>query len=80
MTERQDPYTTTTGGVSVRIVASETVAISCEFLMKQREALLMQVDAIERVLCISPRTGELRHQYRTIDKRPEQAHNSNIVT
>jgi hypothetical protein len=36
-----------------------------------RQALLMQVDAIERFLRISPRTGELRQQRR---ERHDQTH------
>jgi len=35
-----------------------------EYLLKQREAFLLLVDAIERRLAISPRTSELRREER----------------
>lgn len=37
-----------------------------QFLIDIRQALLMMVDTIERLLCISPRTSELR---REMDKK-----------
>jgi hypothetical protein len=33
-----------------------------DYLLQVRQALLLQLDAIERLLCISPRTSELRKQ------------------
>lgn len=38
-----------------------------EFWLKQREALLMQVDAIERLLEL-PRTADLRKELRELQK------------
>jgi len=38
----------------------EQINISREFLLAWRDGLLKQVDAVERMLCISPRTAELR--------------------
>ena len=35
-----------------------------EYLMQVRQALLLQLDAIERVLNITPRTSELRKRER----------------
>lgn len=41
-----------------------------EFWMQRRDALLREVDAIERALCINPRTAQVRRQYRMLDKAP----------
>jgi hypothetical protein len=40
------------------------ISITRDFLMAQRQALLMQLDALERLLDISPRTAELRKEHR----------------
>jgi predicted ATP-grasp superfamily ATP-dependent carboligase len=37
-----------------------------EYMMLMRQALLMQLDAIEKLLGISPRTSELRKEARAI--------------
>ena len=36
------------------------VSVTREFLMAQRQALLLQLEAIEQLLAIAPRTSELR--------------------
>jgi uncharacterized protein YnzC (UPF0291/DUF896 family) len=41
-----------------------------EYLMQVRQALLLQLDAIERVLNITPRTSELRKRERERAKVP----------
>lgn len=40
------------------------ISITREYLMAQRQALLMQLDSIERLLAIAPRTAELRKEWR----------------
>lgn len=37
-----------------------SIQLTREYLLILRDALLKQVDAYERILCISPRTSELR--------------------
>jgi hypothetical protein len=41
---------------------SEHIQIDREFLMARRQALLLELDALERILCISPRVSELRKE------------------
>lgn len=43
------------------LVAPEII-LTREYLMMVRQALLMQLDAIERLLNVSPRTAELRKE------------------
>jgi len=38
------------------------MSVSKEFWLAVRQALLMLVDAIERELCMAPRTAELRRE------------------
>lgn len=49
-----------TGEIQVEL----SLVLPREFLMSQRQALLMQLDSIERLLAISPRTAELRKEQR----------------
>lgn len=41
-----------------------------EFWMQRRDALLREVEAIERALRIEPRTAQLRRRYRMLDNAP----------
>ena len=38
------------------------IALTRDFLISQRQALLMQLDSLERLLQISPRTAQLRKE------------------
>jgi hypothetical protein len=42
------------------------VILTREYMMLMRQALLMQLDAIEKLLGISPRTSELRKEARAL--------------
>jgi len=62
--------------VALPIEQTATLAVriddSCwrEFWMQRRDALLREVDAIERVLALTPRTAQMRQRYRMLDKAP----------
>ncbi len=45
------------------IVTTE-INLTREYLMAERQALLMKLDAIEKLLNLSPRTSELRKEAR----------------
>jgi hypothetical protein len=47
------------------------ISITRDFLMSQRQALLMQLDSIERLLDISPRTAELRKERKALNPPPQ---------
>lgn len=38
------------------------IVVTYEFLMAKRQAMLMELDALERLLEIAPRTAELRRE------------------
>lgn len=42
------------------------IILTREYMMLMRQALLMQLDAIEKLLGVSPRTSELRKEARAI--------------
>lgn len=47
--------------------------MSREFWMAVRQAILMFLDALERELCIEPRTAELRKRGRRDREQPERS-------
>jgi hypothetical protein len=62
--------TVTITPVVLPVEQTATLAVSIddqqwrEFWMRRRDALLREVDAIERALSIQPRTAQIRRQYR----------------
>jgi hypothetical protein len=52
-------------------VAVNPVTLTREYLMMLRTALLMQLDALERLLGISPTTAEIRKEQRALQKKSE---------
>ncbi len=47
------------------------VSLSREYMLILRDGLLKQVDAIERMLSISPRTSELRRELKALNPPPQ---------
>ena len=47
------------------------MAFEREFYLKMRQALLMAVDNIERELTISPRTAQLRKEFK--ERQPDRS-------
>jgi len=62
--------------VALPIEQTATLAVriddSCwrEFWMQRRRALLSEIDAIEKALCVHPTTAQIRQRYRMLDKAP----------
>ena len=60
--------------VALPVEQTVTLAVSIddqqwrEFWMQRRDALLREVEAIERALGINPRTAQLRRRSRMLDK------------
>jgi hypothetical protein len=56
------------------------VTIPRDFLMSQRRALLMQLDALERLLGVSPLTSEIRRERReaTHAAQPGNGHTATV--